>query len=114
MVLLAPRLVRVITFNFARAITLYPFIFLSAARDKTDRPLINHERIHLRQQLELWVIPFYLLYLGEYLLYRLRGLSHAAAYRHISFEREAYDHERQLDYLARRPAYGFVRYWRHK
>lgn len=39
-------------------ITLFPFIVLRQSRMKDDPVLINHEKIHLRQQLELLVIPF--------------------------------------------------------
>lgn len=111
MVVLAPWFVKLITLNFARAITLFPFIFLQRKDDKANQQLINHEQIHLRQQLELFIIPFYLLYLGEYAVGRIRGMSHYEAYRAISFEQEAYGSEFDLDYLATRPVFAFVRYW---
>ncbi|MGB3589349.1 MAG: hypothetical protein WBA23_22580 [Tunicatimonas sp.] len=110
MIILAPRLVKIITFGFARAITLFPFVFLTQTSDKTNAQLINHERIHLRQQLELFIILFYLLYFGEYIVSRLRGKNHRQAYRAISFEREAFGHEQQLDYLAYRPVFAFRKY----
>lgn len=111
MIILAPWLVDIITFGFARAITLFPFVFLTQSSDKANTQLINHERIHLRQQLELFIFPFYLLYLGEYIVHRLQGKSHYAAYRTISFEREAYDHEQQLNYLTHRPTFAFRKYF---
>jgi len=114
MIVVVPWLVNGITFGFARAITLFPFIFMKRSGDKTNERLINHERIHLRQQLELFIIFFYLLYLGEYLIGRIRGLNHRKAYYNISFEQEAFGHEYQLDYLARRPVFAFVQYWRKK
>ena len=43
-----------------RGLTLYPFVFVSDSFAANDVVLINHERIHLRQQLELLVIPFYI------------------------------------------------------
>ena len=49
-------------------LTIYPFVFLKYRRLKADMTLINHERIHLRQQLELLVIPFYIIYVSEFLL----------------------------------------------
>lgn len=87
---------------------LWPFILLRPARP-TAR-LINHERIHLRQQLELLVIPFYVWYVAEYGWYRWKGLPHGAAYRRISFEREAYAHESDLHFLKKRPLWHFRRY----
>lgn len=110
MVLCLPWLVRAITGNFARAITLYPFVLLRFPGDRLDPVLLNHERIHLRQQLELLVIPFYVWYLAEYARHRLRGLNHTAAYLRISFEREAYANEQRLNYLEKRPALAFRRY----
>ncbi|MEM8969129.1 MAG: hypothetical protein AAGE93_22115 [Bacteroidota bacterium] len=110
MIIFAPWFVNGITFGFARAITLFPFVFLTRVKDKTNAQLINHERIHLRQQLELFVIPFYLLYFVEYILRRLKGSDHRQAYRAISFEQEAFNHEQQLDYLAFRPAFAFWKY----
>ena len=41
------------------AITLFPFIFI---KDEGDPVVINHESIHIKQQSELFVIFFYLLY----------------------------------------------------
>ncbi|WKN42344.1 hypothetical protein [Tunicatimonas pelagia] len=110
MIILVPWFVKLITFGFARAITFYPFVFLTQANDRSNTRLMNHERIHLRQQLELFIIPFYLLYFGEYLTRRLQGKNHREAYRAISFEREAYDQEVQLDYLANRPIFAFRKY----
>ena len=49
-------------------LTIYPFVFLKYRRLKADMTLINHERIHLRQQLELLVIPFYIIYVSEFLI----------------------------------------------
>ncbi len=111
MVLYAPRLVKYITFNFARAITLYPFILLRFVQDQRNATLMNHEKIHIRQQAELLVIPFYLLYLLEYLMGRMKGHSHEQAYRNISFEREAFSHEHDLQYLYHRKPFAFRQYW---
>ncbi len=107
----APSLVRCITFNFARAITLYPFILLRYPQDKRDARLINHEKIHIRQQWELLVVPFYMWYLAEYALHRLRGAGHVRAYLAICFEREAFCHEQDLTYLQHRPPFAF---WKHR
>lgn len=106
----APRMVRLITFNFARAITLYPFILLRHQHDKENRFLINHERIHIKQQLELLILPFYICYLLEYAAGRMRGKTHTQAYMSISFEKEAFENERNLNYLSERPHFAFIKY----
>lgn len=72
--------------------------------------LINHERIHLRQQVELLILPFYVWYLTEYFINRLRGQSKNQAYRNISFEKEAYNNDENLEYLKQRSIWAFLRY----
>jgi len=91
-------------------ITLFPFIFIRNPEDKKNKILINHEKIHLRQQLELLIIFFYIAYLFEfyYWLFKLKN-SHKA-YRRISFEREAYAMEHDMNYLQKRKFWGFWKY----
>lgn len=93
-----------------RGITLFPFIFLRHAKDKQDRILMHHERIHLRQQRELLVLPFYFLYFLEWLIRYCIYRNSYVAYRTLSFEREAYLNERNLDYLKKRKLFQSFRY----
>lgn len=95
------------------AITLFPFIILRKPESRQDKVLICHEKIHLRQQLELLVIFFYLWYVIEY-YYRYFQLKDAfLAYRSISFEREAYAMENDFNYLERRKFWSFRKYIAH-
>lgn len=71
---------------------------------------MNHERIHIRQQVECLVLPFYVWYVGEYYYHRFRGKSHAAAYHSISFEKEAYAFEEDSNYLDKRRFGAFLRF----
>jgi hypothetical protein len=93
-----------------RAITLFPFIVLRLSADKQDERLICHEKIHLRQQLELLIIPFYIWYVLEFFIkwsfYRDKNL----AYRAISFEREAYAHEGDIGFLKKRSFWFFLNF----
>jgi hypothetical protein len=89
---------------------LLPFILLR--RPDPPEQLLCHERIHLRQQMELLILPFYVWYLSEYALHRLRGRDHDTAYRSISFEREAFAHDHEADYLTGRPLWSFRKYLR--
>ena len=73
--------------------------------------LINHERIHTAQILEMGVIFFYLWYLGEWMV---KLCSRGNAYFRISFEREAYRHEGDMDYLKHRKHYAWWKYMREK
>jgi uncharacterized membrane protein len=79
------------------AIVLYPFIFFAAKHPNAT--IVNHELIHMDQIKRNGVISFYLIYLGEYLRYRLSGLRHYEAYIKISFEREAYENQSNQEYL---------------
>ncbi len=91
-------------------IALWPFIVVKDPFLKGDEVFINHEKIHLRQQAELLVVPFYIVYLLEYILRLIQYKNSQDAYRNISFEREAYQKEEDLDYLKNRKPWSFVKY----
>ena len=93
-----------------RGLTVYPFVFLKYRIDKENLVFINHERIHLRQQLELLILPFFIWYFLEYLVRLLQYRNKNHAYRSISFEREAYTNESNLDYLKNRTFFSFYKY----
>jgi len=50
------------------AIALFPFIFVRSKEVKSIGNIIMHEKIHIRQQIEMLVIPFYLWYYLEFLI----------------------------------------------
>lgn len=91
-------------------LSLWPFIILKNVHLKQDEVLINHERIHLRQQLELLILPFYFLYITEWLLRTLLYFDSYKAYQNISFEREAYQNELNMEYLSERKRFSFIKY----
>ncbi len=91
-------------------ITLYPFIFLKLSKDKDNTVFINHEKIHLRQQIEMLIILFYVWYGIEYLIRIIQYKNKKTAYRNISFEKEAYQNENNLDYLKKRRFWRFLKY----
>jgi len=92
------------------AVSIYPFIFLRDERCRNDYVLINHELIHFRQQKELFWLIFFIWYILEYLIRLLYYRNSKLAYRNISFEREAYANENDLDYLKNRPFYSFLKF----
>lgn len=94
----------------ASAVTIFPFIFLLRSQDRSDQVLINHERIHLVQALELLVLPFYLWYLTEFLIRFIQCRNFHQAYMYIGFEREAFAHEHDLDYLNWRSLWAFRKF----
>lgn len=107
MIILSLRLLRKTRIN---GITIFPFIFLRESAFKENKILINHEKIHIRQQLELLIIFFYLWYVVEYYYWYLKLKDKQLAYRNISFEREAYAMEEDLNYLETRKIWSFWKY----
>ena len=97
--------------KWVRGLSLYPFVFLSCKEDKYNYVLINHEKIHIRQQLELAVVFFYIWYLVEFLVRYFQFKNVKNAYLNISFEREAYQNEQNLIYLSNRPFFKFVSFF---
>ena len=93
-----------------RGLTFYPFVFLADKDDKLNEVFINHEKIHIRQQLELLIVPFYVWYFTEYLIRLLQFRNRKKAYYAISFEKEAYANEKDLAYLKSRSFWRFLRY----
>lgn len=67
-----------------------------------DPVLLNHERIHCRQQRRWLYLPFFVAYLIEWLWHLIRLRDAHRAYRAISFEREAYAHQHDLSYTRRK------------
>ena len=89
------------------AITLYPFII---CREEMDEVTLNHEKIHIEQQKELWVIGFYFLYVYYWLRLKWSGCTSAMAYMHIPFELEAYQNESNKFYLVTRKKHSWKNY----
>ena len=95
--------------NF-NGMAIWPFVILRHQHLAEDSNFINHERIHLQQQLELLVVFFYLWYTVEFLIRWIKGGNRHSAYRNISFEREAYANEMDEDYLKQRKFWGFLKF----
>lgn len=90
---------------------LFPFIFLSSIVSKRNKQLVNHEKIHFRQAIELLVIPFYVIYIIEFIIRAIRLKSFHKGYLAISFEREAYCNDSNLLYLDQRKRWQFMHYF---
>lgn len=92
-------------------ITLFPFIILRDKQLKQDKRILNHERIHIRQQVELLVLPFYVLYLIEFIVRLIKYKNRRKAYLNISFEREAYKNDSDLNYLKNRKLWTWKKHF---
>ena len=101
---------KILTKMKVNGITLFFFFILRNKDFKNNKILINHEKIHLRQQLELLIIFFYIWYVVEYYYWLVKLKNKHLAYRNISFEREAYAMEEDLNYLETRKFWSFWKY----
>lgn len=71
---------------------------------------INHESIHTAQGKEMIWIFFYLWYIIEWLFRLVQYQNRKQAYYNISFEREAYNNQNNVNYLSERKCYSWVKY----
>lgn len=116
------------------AITLWPLIFARKGTKPLKAHVENHEKIHLRQQLEVlvasaavlalviwltgwswwWMLAslavYYAGYGLDYAIRRILYRSHFEAYRNIATEQEAYLNEQDAAYLANRRPFAWIRY----
>ena len=97
-------------------ISIFPIIVLREKYNTKDpywkkagNIIINHERIHFQQQLEMFVIPFYIVYILEYVIKALYYFDIKKAYENISFEKEAYSNQLDLHYLGKRKRYNWIK-----
>ena len=91
-------------------LTVFPFIFLKNKKFLKDPLFLNHEKIHLKQQAELLWIFFFGWYFTEYCIRFFQYKNHDTAYKNISFEKEAYENEQNLNYLELRKTFTFLKY----
>jgi len=110
MIVVWPWFHKYITMSGTRAITLWPLVIMRDETGRQDHRLVRHERIHLRQQLEMLIIFFYLWYVTEFLIRLLRHRHVHTSYLALSMEREAYAHESDPDYLDNRRFYAWLSY----
>lgn len=121
---------KIIPFKGYTAMALLPFIF-SRVKELKDY-VVNHESIHLRQQLEMLIVgaaiaivmfvlgcgwwslmplPLFLWWYGiEYLIRLWIYNNYNQAYRNVAMEQEAYIHQNDMEYLANRKVFAWVRF----
>ena len=78
----APLIFKLPAMGKFNGLAVWPFIFFD--KEIPDRSLIEHEKIHIRQQLKGWLIGFYI----KYLYFNFRY-----GYKRNPYEVEAYKHE---------------------
>ena len=95
----------IIPFKGFRAINLFGILFVRG-NARIDDITLNHEKIHTAQIKEMLYVFFYVWYVIEWFI----RLPFGNAYRNISFEREAYANQDDLNYLENRKRFDFVKY----
>jgi len=77
--------------------------------------VMNHEKIHLRQQLSLLIVGSLVLWIIEYIHGRIfLRLSAYETYLHMSGEQEAYLNQNNFNYLQERRLFAQFHYFFHK
>lgn len=98
----------IVPFKGFRAINLFGVIFARKSSGRITPTTMRHEKIHTAQMKELLYIGFYVLYFMEWLF---RLVTTKNAYKNISFEREAYSNQGNVNYLSTRKHFA---QWRRK
>jgi len=88
------------------AITIGPLVF---SRGEMSEVTKNHESIHWQQYIETGIVGFVLLYYSYYLYNLLKFRDGKLAYYMIPFEKEAYDNDKDLEYLKTRTRYSWMK-----
>ena len=91
------------------AITIFGIIFTRELK-KISSIVFRHENIHVKQQLEMLFILFFIWYGIEWFVKLIITRNLDRAYRSISFEAEAYEHDVNKEYLKKRKRYSFIKY----
>ena len=91
-------------------LTVFPFIFIKTKEDRNNLVLMQHEKIHIRQQIEMGILFFFIWYFLEFIFRLFIFRNVRKAYRNICFEREAYANEKNLNYLKKRSFWKFLKY----
>ena len=89
------------------AINLFGVVFSHVDLSSVQK---NHERIHTYQQREMAFVIFYVVYVLEWLVKLVIYRNGIKAYRNLSFEREAYENETDLDYRSHRRFWAWTRF----
>lgn len=99
--------VKLLTLDNVRGITLAPFGIYIKDEYLNYKYIVNHEKIHWKQQIEMLIIFFYLWYIIEWFI---KLFSYGTkAYRNISFEREAWNNQYTPNYVKSRKKYVWIK-----
>ena len=87
------------------AINIGPFVWCKGVLSEQDK---RHETIHFQQQLELLFVFQWVLYFAFYIVGFVKCGNGTLAYLNNPFEVEAYNNEKDEDYLLTRKRYSWM------
>lgn len=108
---LMTRIIRIKRRSFMKSFIAINLFGIIVTCEELSKEELNHELIHTAQARELLYIPFYLWYIIEWFFLFLRYQNWMWAYYNIRFEKEAYAHQEDLEYLNRRKHYCYRWYY---
>jgi len=98
----------------AKGAAIFPLLIVRSEEYATPL-LINHERIHFRQQIETLFVGLLILKLAETLYARVFLKLRAPDYNlYLAAEQEAYRNQHNMHYLENRPLFNVFSYIRNK
>lgn len=98
-----------------KCITFFPWIILRKSFvQRFTTTDATHEKIHGQQQIEMLFVLFFVWYSVEWLIRFVVYWNSKKAYKNISFEREAYKNESDVEYLQHRKMFAWVKYIFHE
>lgn len=93
-----------------RGINIFGTLYVREGYEPSER-MVNHELIHTVQMKEMLWVFFYLWYGIEWSIkFLFKYWNRHTAYRNISFEREAYENEKDFSFLESRNFWNFLKY----
>jgi hypothetical protein len=93
------------------AMCIWPFLIIRPEKEiPSISEILNHERMHGRQQLEMAWIFFFLWYMIEFFIRLLIYRDSLRAYRSLAHEREAYSNDSDPEYYKTRKLYSWIKY----
>ena len=101
---------KIVPFKGFSAINLFGVVFARKECKPLPDRVVNHEDIHTAQMRELFYVFFYILYVAQWLMLLIKYQNTNQAYYNISFEREAYANEDNIEYLKNRKLWGWIEY----
>ena len=99
-----------IPFRGFTAINLFGIIVVRKEHLPISNRILHHEAIHTHQIKELLYVGFYVWYVTEWLIRLLIFRNFNKAYKTISFEKEAFQNDTNINYLKERKGYAFLKF----